>query len=57
MSDDHQTGADLAVEFEHELIDRGRRVPIEVSGRLVGEQTGRARHQGAGNRCTLALPP
>src|SRR5581483_4212706 len=51
----HETGADLAVQFQHQLVHCGGISGIEVAGRLVAQHAGWTRYDRARHRTTLAL--
>ena len=57
MGDDDETGADLGIEGEHQLIDPLRRMAIQVTGGLVRQDAGRTGHQCPGDGGALALAP
>ena len=55
VCDQHQRGAQLAVEFKQQLAHRLGCVVVQVTGGLVGQQQARAVHQRARNRHPLLL--
>ena len=55
VRDEDERRTTLRPEREEEVDDRRARALIEVSGRLVGHEDGRVRHEGTGNRHALLL--
>ena len=55
MGDHHKSRALIAGQFHHQSKHLGGRAAVEVAGGLVGQDTRRLGHQGAGDRHTLAL--
>lgn len=55
MGYQHQGGSALLVQFEQQVADALAGVAVEVAGGLVGEQHGRLRGEGAGDRHPLLL--
>ena len=56
VGDDHHREALLPVETPQQVVKSVPGLPIEVPGRLVGEDGPRAAHQGPGHRDPLLLP-
>ena len=55
MRDQHQGGAEIAVQAEQQIAHRFGRAVVQVAGGLVGQQQSRAVHQGTGNGHALLL--
>ena len=45
VRDDYEARADAAIQLEHQLEYRFRRVPVEIAGRLVREHAGGPGHR------------
>ena len=55
MRDQHQGGAEIAVQAEQQIAHRFGRAVVQVAGGLVGQQKSRAVHQRTGNGHALLL--
>ena len=55
MRDDHQTGAQFAVELEHQLEHLRRVLAVQISRRLIRQHQLGPRYQRAGNGGPLAF--
>ena len=55
MGDDHETGVQVSVEFQHELIHLFSVAPVKVTGRLVRQYTVGPGYQGTRHRRALAF--
>ena len=55
MGHHHKGGGLISRQLQHQVKDQSRGAAVEVAGGFIGQHTGRASDQGAGNRHPLAL--